>query len=167
MTTTQTYPRYMRLITVSLLAAAAVFVLLPYVLRFFDPSAGSFGIDTLNALAFGAVLLAAILHLGFLAYSKVFPRFRTYQAESLEGEGKLFENITDELRAPLWQKDVEESMPKWAISDRIAFCVERRKVSQFQFIIRCVRLSFCLLAFYALVQLSEHVLIAALTVVPK
>jgi len=90
-------------------------------------------------------MLAAILYLVFLAYSKVFPRFRTYQQESLEGEGKLFENITDELRAPLWQDGVEQAMPKWAVADRIASCTERRKVSQFQFAIRCVRLSFCLL----------------------
>jgi hypothetical protein len=166
---TPTYPRYLRLITFSLVLAAGVFILLPFVLRFFDPSAGSFGIDTLNALAFGAVMLAAILHLGFLAYSKVFPRFRTYQQESLEGEGKLFENITDELRTPLWcaTEDDQEAFMSLPVSERLAVCVERRKVSQFQFIIRCVRLSFCLLAFYYCVQLSEHVLTSVLTAVPK
>ncbi len=165
----KTYPRYLRLITFSLLLAAAVFVLLPHVLRFFDPSAGAFGIDTLNALAFGAVMLAAILHLAFLAYSKVFPRFRTYQQESLEGDGKLFENLTDELRLPLWPI-TDTEWQRWAglsPAERLTICIERRKVSQFQFTIRCVRLSFCLLAFYALVQLSEHVLTAVLTVVPK
>ena len=159
---TKTYPRYLRLITISLVAAAAVFVLLPHVLRFFDPSAGSFGIDTLNALAFGAVLLAAILHLGFLAYSKVFPRFRTYQAESLEGDGKLFENLTDDLETDLGY------LEDWTSPhERLPLLIENRKVAQFKFRIRCVRLSFCLLAFYALVLLSEHVLTAALTVVPK
>lgn len=158
----KTYPRYLRLITLSLLLAAAVFVLLPHVLRFFDPSAGSFGIDTLNALAFGAVMLAAILHLGFLAYSKVFPRFRTYQAESLEGEGKLFENLTDSL-----ETDLSYLVGWLPTSHRLPVLIENRKVAQFKFIIRCVRLSFCLLAFWYLVQLSEHVLTAALTVVPK
>jgi len=158
----KTYPRYLRLITFSLLLAAAVFVLLPHVLRFFDPSAGAFGIDTLNALAFGAVMLAAILHLAFLAYSKVFPRFRTYQQESLEGEGKLFENLTDSLETDL------SYVTDWlSPHERLPLLIENRKVAQFKFIIRCVRLSFCLLAFYALVQLSEHVLTAVLTVVPK
>jgi hypothetical protein len=155
-------PRYLRLITFSLLLAAAVFVLLPHVLRFFDPSAGAFGIDTLNALAFGAVLLAAILHLGFLAYDKVFPRFRTYQQESLEGDGKLFENLTDDLETDL------SYLEDWTSPhERLPLLIENRKVAQFKFLIRCVRLSFCLLAFYALVQLSEHVLTAVLTVVPK
>ena len=158
----KTYPRYLRLITFSLLLAAAVFVLLPHVLRFFDPSAGAFGIDTLNALAFGAVMLAAILHLAFLAYSKVFPRFRTYQQESLEGEGKLFENLTDSLETDLGY------VTDWlSPHERLPLLIENRKVAQFKFIIRCVRLSFCLLAFYALVQLSEHVLTSVLTVVPK
>ncbi len=158
----KTYPRYLRLITFSLLLAAAVFVLLPHVLRFFDPSAGAFGIDTLNALAFGAVMLAAILHLGFLAYSKVFPRFRSYQQESLEGDGKLFENLTDDLETDL------AYLEDWTSPhERLALFVENRKVAQFKFLIRCVRLSFCLLAFYALVQLSEHVLTSVLTVVPK
>jgi len=158
----KTYPRYLRLITFSLLLAAAVFVLLPHVLRFFDPSAGAFGIDTLNALAFGAVMLAAILHLAFLAYSKVFPRFRTYQQESLEGEGKLFENLTDSLETDL------SYVTDWlSPHERLPLLIENRKVAQFKFLIRCVRLSFCLLAFYALVQLSEHVLTAVLTVVPK
>ena len=158
----KTSPRYLRLITLSLLLAAAVFVLLPYVLRFFDPSAGSFGIDTLNALAFGALMLAAILHLGFLAYSKVFPQFRTYQQDSLEGEGKLFENITSGLETDL------EYLVDWTQPhERLPVLVENRKVAQFKFLIRCVRLSFCLASFYALVLLSEHVLTAALTVVPK
>jgi hypothetical protein len=159
---TKKQPRYLRLITFSLLLAAAVFLLLPHLLRFFDPSAGAFGIDTLNALAFGAVMLAAILHLAFLAYSKVFPRFRTYQQESLEGDGKLFENLTDSLETDL-SYVVDWTSPH----ERLPVLIENRKVAQFKFIIRCVRLSFCLLAFYALVQLSEHVLTAVLTVVPK
>jgi hypothetical protein len=158
----KTSPRYLRLITFSLLLAAAVFVLLPFVLRLFDPSAGSFGIDTLNALAFGALLLAAILHLGFLAYSKVFPQFRTYQQDSLEGEGKLFENLTNDLEIDL-QYLVDWVQPH----ERLPVLIENRKVAQFKFLIRCVRLSFCLLALSYLVQLSEHVLTAALTVVPK
>jgi hypothetical protein len=159
---TPTYPRYLRLITCSLVLAAGVFVLLPFVLRFFDPSAGSFGIDTLNALAFGAVMLAAILHLGFLAYSKVFPQFRKYQEESLEGEGKLFENLTDDLESGL------DYLKEWIHpADQLAVRVEARKIRQFKFFIRCVRLSFCLAAFWYLVQLSEHVLTATLTVVPK
>jgi hypothetical protein len=157
-----TYPRYLRLATIGLLATAVVFVLLPYVLRFFDPSAGSFGIDTLNALAFGAVLLAAILNLAFIAYERVFPRFKTYQQESLEGDGKLFENLTDELESGLVY------LRNWVHeADQLPVRVEARKIAQFKFLIRCVRLSFCLSALYYLVQLSEHVLIAALTVVPK
>jgi hypothetical protein len=157
-----TRPRYLRLITFSLLLAATVFVLLPFVLRLFDPSAGSFGIDTLNALAFGALLLAAILHLGFLAYSKVFPQFRAYQQDSLEGEGKLFENITSDLEIDL-RYFIDWVQPH----ERLPVLIENRKVAQFKFLIRCVRLSFCLLAFSYLVQLSEHVLTAALSVVPK
>jgi hypothetical protein len=157
-----TYPRYLRLITFSLVLAASVFILLPFVLRFFDPSAGSFGIDTLNALAFGAVMLAAILHLGFLAYSKVFPQFRKYQEESLEGDAKLFENLTDELESGL------DYLKEWIHpADQLAVRVEARKIRQFKFTIRCVRISFCLAAFWYLVQLSEHVLTAVLTAVPK
>lgn len=159
---TQTRPRYLRLITSALVVTAVVFVLLPFVLRFFDPSAGSFGIDTLNALAFGAVLLAAILHLGFIAYERVFPQFKTYQQDSLEGEGKLFENITSDLERDLHYL-VEWTRPH----ERLPVFIENRKIAQFKFLIRCVRLSFCLLALSYLVQLSEHVLTAALSVVPK
>jgi hypothetical protein len=158
----KTRPRYLRLITTALLVTAGVFVLLPFVLRFFDPSAGSFGIDTLNALAFGAVLLAAILHLGFQAYERVFPQFKAYQQDSLEGEGKLFENLTSDLETNL------SYLTDWVSPhERLPVLIENRKVAQFKFLIRCVRLSFCLLSLYALVLLSEHVLTAALTVVPK
>ena len=155
-------PRYLRLATLALLATAVVFILLPYVLRLFDPSAGSFGIDTFNALSFGAALLAAILHLGFWAYERLFPRFKGYQQESLEDEARLFENLTGELEAGL------DYLKHWVHeADQLPVRVEARKIAQFKFLIRCVRLLFCLSALYCLVNLSERVLTAALTVVPK
>ena len=158
-TTTPTPPRYLRLATLALLFTSVVFVLLPYGLRLFDPSAGSFGIDTFNALAFGAALLAAIVHLGIWAYERIFPRFKLYQADSLEEEARLFENLTGDLETGLA-----------AITQRpeqLPLQIEARHIAQFKFLIRCVRLLFCLSALYCLVTLSEHVLLAALTVVPK
>lgn len=160
-------PHYLRRATAGLFVTGAIFVGLPPILRVIDPTAGSFGIELLNALGLAAMLFGAVLHLALIAYEKFLAPLYRYQAESLDGEGKLFENVTDELRRPLWQEGVEETMPKWAVVDRIAFCAERRKVSQFQFLIRCVRLSFCLLSLAYLLHLALQVVTVAMTVVPQ
>ena len=160
--TLATYPRYVRLATIALVLTALVAFVLPPLLHLIDPSAGHFSLDTFNALTWGALLLAAIVHLGALAYGKLLPRFKTYQQESLEGEGKFFENLTDEL-----EEGLATLRPQLAPGERLAHAIETRQVKQFKFLIRCVRTAFCLLSFYALVLLAERVLTAVLTAVPK
>ena len=155
-------PRYVRLASIALLVTALVAFVLPPIIHLIDPSAGHFSLDTFNALTWGALLLAAIVHLGAIAYGKLLPRFKSYQQESLEGEGKFFENLTDELELGL-----TELKPQLQPAEKLALAIENREIKQFKFRIRCVRLAYCLLAFYALVLLAEHVLTAVLTAVPK
>lgn len=152
-------PHYLRRATAGLLATGLIFLVLPPLVRLYDPTAGSFGAELLNALGVAAMLFSAVLHLGLLAYERFLPRFQAYQAECLEGEGKLFENLTDELRGPL-----HTEAPIYA--DRLAQLVERRKVNQFIFLIRCVRLSFCLLSLGYLLYLVAHMVSLAMTAVP-
>ncbi|MBJ6109437.1 hypothetical protein JAO73_10460 [Hymenobacter sp. BT523] len=152
-------PNYLRRAASGLLFAGAIFLGLPYLIRLYDPTAGSFGADLLNTLGLAALLFSGVLHMGLFAYEKFLPRFRQYQAESLEGEGKLFDNLTDELVKPLY---AEANI----YPHRLAQLTERRKVNQFIFLIRCVRLSFCLLSLAYLLHLAAQLLVAALTAVP-
>ncbi|WP_201979357.1 hypothetical protein [Hymenobacter rubidus] len=152
-------PNYLRRAASGLAMAAAIFLGLPFLIRLYDPTAGSFGVDLLNALGLAALLFSGALHMGLYAYEKFLPRFRTYQAESLEGEGMLFENLTTELRKPLFEE--ANIYP-----DRLAQLTERRKVHQFIFLVRCVRLSFCLLSLAYLLHLAAQMLTLAMTAVP-
>ena len=152
-------PHYLRRASVGLFFAGLIFVVLPPVLRILDPTAGSFGIELLNALGLAAMLFSAVLHMALFAYEKFLAPFYTYQAESLDGQGKLFENLTDELRVPLYTED--NIYPA-----RLAQLVERRKTNQFIFLVRCVRLSFCLLSLAFLLHLAMQVISVAMTAVP-
>ncbi|GAB3334346.1 hypothetical protein ACFQT0_19440 [Hymenobacter humi] len=152
-------PHYIRRATAGLVITGFIFLLLPPALRLIDPTAAGFNVDVLNALGLAAILGTGTLHMGLYAYEKFFPRFKDYQAECLESEGKLFENLTDELRAPLY--DEANIYP-----NRLAQLVERRKVAQFIFLIRCVRLSFCLVSLAYLLYLVAHMLTLAMTAVP-
>lgn len=156
-------PHYLRYALVTLALAVFVLLGLPYVLHVFDAGAGGFTTDKLNTLALAATLFWAVLQLGFLAYRALFRRFKAYQSECLEESGKLFENVTDELRAPLYAEGVTEG---YNAETNLAFFIERRKVAQFTFLVRCVRLFFCLGALFALLQLAQHALTVAMLATP-
>ena len=146
-------PHYLRRATAGLFVTGAIFVGLPPVLRIIDPAAGSFGIELLNALGLAAMLFGAVLHLALVAY----------QAESLDGEGKLFENVTAPLEAALEEHRARTYDPDILLRLQ----VESRQTAQFKFLVRCVRLSFCLLSLAYLLHLALQVVTVALTVVPQ
>lgn len=152
-------PHYLRFAGVSLTLAAFILIGLPYLLHFFDEGAGGFTVDKFNVLALGAMLVLATVHVAFFVFRQLFPRFYDYQRESLEGEGKLFENLTDELRTPLFGHS-------YLAPEHLNLLIERRKVSQFQFLIRCVRLLFCLSVLAYLLWLAQHMLTVAMLAVP-
>ncbi|GAB3233056.1 hypothetical protein GCM10027346_20740 [Hymenobacter seoulensis] len=152
-------PNYLRFAGCSLLLAAFILIGLPYLLHFFDEGAGGFTVDKFNTLALAALLVLAAIHIAFFVYRRLFPRFYDYLRECLEGEGKLFENLTDELRGPLYS--IDNIYP-----DHLNKLIERRKVAQFQLLLRCVRLSFCLLVLGFLLWLAVHMLTVAMTVLP-
>ncbi|MDO7853152.1 hypothetical protein [Hymenobacter convexus] len=152
-------PNYIRQATKGLFATGLIFVVLPPVLRILDPTAGAFGIEILNVLGLAALLMSGVLHGSLFVYEKFLPRFHEYQAESLEGEAKLFENLTEELRKPLYEE--ANIYPA-----RLAQLTERRKVNQFTFLIRCVRLSFCLLSLAYVLHLATQLVTVAMTAVP-
>ncbi|WP_375436681.1 hypothetical protein [uncultured Hymenobacter sp.] len=156
-------PHYLRFAALALVLSAFIFLVLPYGLRLFDPTAGAFDAGTINALALAAVLFVAVLHLAFFAYRQLFPRFYDYQRECLEGEGKLFEKLTENLEKPLYPTGPPMEL---SVSDAMLLAAERRKVAQFKFTIRCVRLFFCLLCLGFLLWLALHMLTVAMTAVP-
>jgi hypothetical protein len=158
-------PNYLRRATVGLFITGLIFLLLPPVLRLFDPTAGSFGVELLNALGVAAMLFSAVLHGALFAYEKFLPAFHAYQGESLEREGKLFENLTDSLETQLdaCAATALEYQDYLAV---LAVQTERRKTAQFKFIIRCVRLSFCLLSLAYLLHLAASMVLLAMTAVP-
>lgn len=159
-------PHYLRLMTMGLVLTAAIFLGLPSLLRLYDPTAGNFNVETLNAVALGAVLLAGVLHSGFFAYRQLFPRFYDYQRECVEENGKMFENITDDLRRPLFPAaDVAESLDITQ-AQTLAILTERRKVAQFQFIIRCVRFLLCFLVLAYCLHLASDMVKTAMLAVP-
>lgn len=158
-------PHYLRRASAGLLLTGVIFVALPPLLRILDPAAGSFGIEILNALGLAAMLFGAVLHLALFAYEKFLGPLYRYQAESLDGEGKLFENLTDKLESELYFINGVE--PTMTPGDRIIMLTERRKTAQFKFLIRCVRLSFCLLSLAYLLHLAMQVVTVAMTVVPQ
>ena len=154
-------PHYLRRATAGLALTGLMFVVLPPLLRILDPSAGSFGIEILNALGLAAMLFGAVLHLALIAYEKFLAPLYRYQAESLDGEGKLFENLTGPLEEGLDTLRITPSTLALEVQ------VETRKTAQFKFFIRCVRLSFCLLSLAYLLHLATHVVTVAMTVVPS
>jgi hypothetical protein len=156
-------PHYLRRATAGLFVTGAIFVGLPPVLRLLDPAAGSFGIELLNALGLAAMLFGAVLHLALLAYEKFLAPLYRYQAESLDGEGKLFENVTAPLEASLEEHRARTYDP----DTLLRLQVESRQTAQFKFLVRCVRLSFCLLSLAYLLHLALQVVTVALTVVPQ
>ena len=156
-------PRYLRRATAGLVVTGAIFIGLPPILRILDPSAGSFGIELLNALGLAAMLFGAVLHLALTAYEKFLAPLYKYQAESLDGDGKLFENVTAPLEASL-----EECRSRAYDHDTLLrLQVESRQTAQFKFLVRCVRLSFCLLSLAYLLHLALQVVTVAMTVVPQ
>lgn len=155
-------PRYVRLAFIACVLSTLVANLLPPLLHLVDPSYSSFSLDTLNVVLWGALLLAATVHLGAWAYERLLPRFKTYQQDSLEVDGKFFENLTDDLETGL-----AELHPQLSDAGRLGLAIENRHVKQFKFLIRCVRTAFCLLSFYALVVLTKDFVLALLTVVPR
>ncbi|MGI4834623.1 MAG: hypothetical protein ACRYFK_14300 [Janthinobacterium lividum] len=159
-------PRYLRYALLTLTLAVTVLLGLPYLLHFFDAGAGGFGTNTLNVLALAATLFWAVLQLGFLAYRALFGRFKIYLAECLEEAGKLFENVTDELRKPLFPNPATTDYASLSEAEKIAILTERRKVSQYTFTVRCVRLAFCLLVLFGLLHLAEHALTVAMLASP-
>ena len=158
-------PHFLRRATAGLAITGLIFVVLPPVLRLLDPAAGSFRIEILNALGLAAMLFGAVLHLALVAYEKFLAPLYKYQAESLDGEGKLFENLTDKLESELYFINGVE--PPMTHDERMILLTERRKTSQFKFLIRCVRLSFCLLSLAYLLHLALQVVTVAMTVVPQ
>jgi hypothetical protein len=156
-------PHYLRRATGGIFLTGLAFLVLPGLLRLYDPSAGSFNIDTLNALALGAVLFSGVLHLGLVAFERFLPRFYEYQRESLEGEGKLFENLTDDLEAGLTSLQNQVS---YGFMEGIQLQVERRKSAQFKFTVRCVRLLFCLLSLAYLLHLALELVKTSMLAVP-
>jgi hypothetical protein len=154
-------PHYLRRATAGLVVTGAIFIGLPPILRILDPAAGSFGIELLNALGLAAMLFGAVLHLALIAYEKFLSPLYKYQAESLDGEGKLFENLTDNL------ENLQNALASSQAAPSLSLLIERRRTAQFKFIIRCVRLSFCLLSLAYLLHLALQVVTVALTVVPQ
>ncbi|WP_310391558.1 hypothetical protein [Hymenobacter sp.] len=152
-------PNYLRRAAAGVLITGLIFLLMPPALRLIDPTAAGFNVDVLNALGLAAILATGGLHMALYAYEKFLPRFQKYQAESLEGEAKLFENLTDALADPLYQE--ANIYPA-----RLNQLIERRKVAQFIFLIRCVRLSFCLLSLAYLLHLATQMITLAMTAVP-
>ena len=152
-------PHYLRRAAAGLLATGVIFVALPPVLRVLDPTAGSFGIEILNALGLAALLFSGVLHGGLFVYEKFLPGFHNYQGESLEKDAKLYENLSQELRAPLYS---EERI----YADRLAVYAERRKVNQFIFKMRCTRLNYSLFSLAFLLCLGAFMVNLAMTAVP-
>ena len=160
-------PHYLRRATAGLFVTGAIFVGLPPVLRVIDPAAGSFGIELLNALGLAAMLFGAVLHLALIAYEKFLAPLYRYQAESLDGEGKLFENVTAPLEASLEACRARVHDRAYDPDTLLRLQVESRQTAQFKFLVRCVRLSFCLLSLAYLLHLALQVVTVAMTVVPQ
>ena len=144
-------PRYARFAALTALLAGLVLLGLPYVLHLFTDTPGGFTVEQLNSFALGAAVFWLTLQMAFLAYRAFFKRFKNYQAECLEAEGKLFENITGPLNDELLRlRDLSNLTLPVA-----CYLAENRKIATLQFIIRCVRLLFCLSALAYLLHLAQ------------
>jgi hypothetical protein len=136
------------------LVALLVFFALPPALRLIDPTAGGFAPDTINAAALGAFQFFAALTMAFISWRWLFPDLYEYAVDCMEG--KLLENLTDDLKLFLTHTQQD-----------IMHAAERRHIAQFQFIIRCTRFVFALFPFLLFLLLANHALTAALTAVPS
>jgi hypothetical protein len=152
-------PHYLRRATAGILMTGVIFLVLPEVLRILDPTAGSFGIEILNALGLAAMLLSAVLHGSLVVFEKFLPRFYGYLSESVEGDGKLYENLSEELRKPLYAENN-------IYPDRLAQLRERRKVAEFQFRMRCTRSNYSLFSLAFVLCLGAFMVNLAMTAVP-
>jgi hypothetical protein len=145
--------------------AAFVFFAAPPALRWYAqyaglPMAGSFDLGTLNVPVLAALQFFAAVSLAYVPWRFLFPGLYAYVRDCMEG--KLMENLT---------KTLTDALPTYetaSLTDgtAIQLAAERRRISQFQFAIRCVRLIFCLLPFFAFLALAQAFLNSALTVVP-
>jgi hypothetical protein len=154
-------PNYLQFAFRSLLLSGFILIGLPYLLWFWDRGAGGFKVDKFNTLALSALLFIGCIHLAFFGFRRLFPRFYDYMRECLEGEGKLFENLTSGLTTDL--DSLQHYVQKY---DMLPVIIERRKVAQLQLLIRCVRLSFCLLVLFGLLYLASHMLTVAFLAMP-
>jgi hypothetical protein len=145
--------------------AAFVFFAAPPLIRWYAryaglPMAGSFDLGTLNAPVLAALQFFAAVSLAFVPWRFLFPGLYRYVRDCMED--KLLENLTKVL------SDALPSYEEASLTDgtAIQLAAERRRISQFQFTIRCVRLIFCLLPFFAFLALAQAFLNTALTIVP-
>jgi hypothetical protein len=107
-----------------------------------------------------ALQFFAAVSLAYMPWRFLFPGLYGYVRDYMED--KLLENMT---------KVLSDALPPYetaslADGTTIQLAAERRRISQFQFTIRCVRLIFCLLSFFAFLALAQVFLNSALTVVP-
>ena len=156
--TTPTAARKGLRILLMVAAAVAVFFLAPPLLRAYSeaaglPRAGSFDLGFLNVPVLAALQFFAAVSFAFLPWRVLFPGLYGYVRDCMEE--KLLANITDKLTANFEANEYN-----------ILVAAERRRIAQFQFLIRCVRLLFCLLPFFAFLLLAQQFLSNALTVVP-
>ncbi len=163
--TTQPPPRKGWRIIVMVAIAAAIFFLAPPALRWYTgyaglPAAGSFDTGTLNAPVLAALQFFAAVSMAFVPWRFLFPGLYRYVRDCMED--KLLENVTKSLTDMLPTPGSEG----WLGAQTIELAAERRRISQFQFTIRCVRLLFCLLPFFAFLALAQAFLNTALTIVP-
>jgi hypothetical protein len=92
--------------------------------------------------------------MAFISWRWLFPDLYEYAVDCMEG--KLLENLTDDLKLFLTHTQQD-----------IMHAAERRHIAQFQFIIRCTRFVFALFPFLLFLLLANHALTAALTAVPS
>jgi hypothetical protein len=145
--------------------AAAVFFLIPPLMRWYTtyyhlPAAGSFDMGTFNVPVLAALLHFAAVSMAFVPWYFLFPGLYGYVRDCMEG--KLLENVTKALTDELPTYETASLTDGAAIK----LAAERRHIAQFQFLIRCVRFIFSLSPFLLFLALAEHFLSNALTVVP-
>ncbi|WP_375419230.1 hypothetical protein [uncultured Hymenobacter sp.] len=145
-----------RILLMVLLAIGAFFAMPPLV-RWWNPAAGAFDVGTLNAPVLAALQFFAAVSMAFVAWRFLFPVLYAYVRESMEE--KLFEKLTADLISQLPSAEL-------ANANSIFHAAERRRIAQFQFLIRCVRFLFSLLPFFVFLVLATRMVNSALTIVP-
>jgi hypothetical protein len=143
--------------------AALVFFAAPPALRWFSeyfhlPLAGSFDLGTVNVPVLAALQFFAAVSMAYVPWRFLFPGLYGYVRDCMEG--KLFENLTDELLGQL------PDTGAWNTAAELTAATERRHINQFKFVIRCVRVVFSLLPFFVFLLLATHMVNTSLTVVP-